>query len=169
MDTSEMRELLHGYLDEMDWGSGVSKDNILAHLAGRDETLRTAVNQFVPEGTYPDASSIFSIIPEQAWQDSQGDVWRGAEGQLDEDIPTNFGAGPVGQDTGDVYHKGGASPQTPGFGHSAGASDQASASSGSSSRGASGRNAGVGEPGSNAGEVDPGIAAFDDLTGSTIG
>jgi len=116
MDANEMRELLQGYLSEMEWGSGVTKDAILAHLAGRDETLRTMVNEYVAEGTYPDAEAVLSVLPAQAWQDAQGDRWRGAEGLLAEDTETRYQESPAGQDAPGTYRAGGQAPPTPGFG-----------------------------------------------------
>jgi len=90
VDTGEMRELLAGYLGELDWRSGVSKDGVMLHLAGRDEALRTMVNQYVAEGTYQSADAVLNLIPAQAWQDAQGDTWRGSDAQLAEDIPSAF-------------------------------------------------------------------------------
>ena len=118
MDASEMRELLQGYLSELDWSNGATKDNLLAHTAGRDDTLRTMVNEYVAEGTYRSADEVLNLIPAQAWQDAQGDQWRGAEIQYVEDVETHFQESPVGQDDSDVYHRGGPTPQTPGFGQS---------------------------------------------------
>src|SRR3954454_9791446 len=93
VDTSDMRELLVGYLGELDWSGGISKDDVMVHLAGRDEALRTMVNQYVVEETYQSADAILNLIPVQAWQDAQGDTWRGSDAQLAEDIPSNFQAG----------------------------------------------------------------------------
>jgi hypothetical protein len=148
MDTSEMQELLQGYLSEMDWTGGATKDDLMRHLVGRDDALRTLVNLYVPEGTYQDSDAVMNLIPAQAWEDVQGDDWRGAESQYVEDVPTHFQDGPVGQDTSDVGRPGDSAPPTPGFGQSAGASGGASGSSG------------VGDVGSNAGEVDPGVSGI---------
>lgn len=95
MDTSEMQELLRGYLNEMDMTAGLSKDNILEHLAGRDENLRTMVNEYLPEGTYQGVEEVIDLIPAQAWQDVQGDDWRGAETQYVEDADSDFQDSPV--------------------------------------------------------------------------
>ena len=142
MDTSEMRELLQGYLSELDWSGGASKDAVLAHLAGRDEALRTMVNQYVAEGDYQSPDDLLNVIPAQAWQDVQGDEWRGAESQYAEDVPSHFQEGPVGQDVDDVYRAGQAPPQTPGFGQSAGASE--SATGGAEAAGGATADAGMG-------------------------
>ncbi len=158
MDTHEMQELLQGYLSEMDWAGGATKDDLMGHLAGRDEALRTMVNLYISEGTYHGPDEILNLIPAQAWQDVQGDNWQGAEAQYVEDVPTHFQEGAVGQDTNDVGRPGGSAPPTPGFGQSAGASGN------DASGGASGGD-NVGEPGSNAGEVDLGVGGTGEMTG----
>ena len=129
MDTSEMRELLQGYLSELDWSGGATKDDLMAHLAGRDEALRTMVNQYVAEGDYQNVDEVLNVIPAQAWQDVQGDEWRGAQSQYAGDVPSYFQEGPVGEDASDVYRAGDPPPATPGFGQSAGATDTAGAAS----------------------------------------
>lgn len=113
-----MQELLQGYLGELDWTNGATKDDLISHLAGRDEALRTMVNQYVAEGTYQNLDDLMNVLPAQAWQSVQGDTWRGPESQFVEDMPSHFTEGPVGQDEGDVYHAGGPTPSTPGFGRS---------------------------------------------------
>ncbi len=118
MDTSEMRELLQGYLSELDWSGEVTKDTVIAHLAGRDDALRTMLDEYVAEGTYASPEAMLNVIPAQAWQDVQGDQWRGAEIQYVEDTPSHYQEGAVGQDDSGVYHQGGPAPQTPGFGQS---------------------------------------------------
>jgi len=128
VDTSEMQELFQGYLSELDWSGGASKDDLMGHLAGRDEALRTMVNEYVSEGDYQSVDQVLNIIPAQAWQDVQGDAWRGAEIQYAGDVPSHFQEGPVGQDESDVYRAGGPAPSTPGFGQSAGAMGDASGS-----------------------------------------
>lgn len=90
MDTSEMQELLRGYLSEMDMTAGLSKDDILEHLAGRDDAIRTMVNEYLPEGTYQGVEVVMDQIPQQAWQDVQGDEWRGAETQYVENTDSNY-------------------------------------------------------------------------------
>ena len=102
MDTSEMQELLQGYLGEMDWSGGATKDDLMRHLAGRDDALRTMVNLYVPEGTYGAPDAVMNLLPAEAWQDVQGDHWQGAETQYVEDVPTHFQEGPAGQDDGDT-------------------------------------------------------------------
>jgi hypothetical protein len=102
VDTSEMRELLQGYFGELDWSEGTTKDALVAHLAGRDEALRTMVNQYVAEGTYQNLDEVMNVLPEQAWQSVQGDTWQGPESQYVEDVPSHFAEGPVGQAERDV-------------------------------------------------------------------
>jgi hypothetical protein len=121
MDSRDMHELLHSYLREMTWTAGVSKDDIVDHLAGRDETLRTMVDEYLAAGEYDSTYEVMELIPAQAWQDVQGDVWRGGEMQYVENVPSNYMAGPVGGDRSDVYQRGEPAPATPGFGESAGA------------------------------------------------
>lgn len=98
MDSSEMRELLEGYLNEMNWAGGATKDAVLGHLAGRDDTLRTMVNEYVAEGTYADPHHLLTLIPAQAWQDSQGDEWRGPTSLDPEEVDSGFRDSPAGQD-----------------------------------------------------------------------
>jgi hypothetical protein len=95
-----MRELLHGYLSELDWSDGVTKDALLLHLAGRDDALRTMINQYVVDGVYQTRGEILNVIPAQAWQDAQGDEWRGAPSPYADDAPNTFQQSPVGQPAG---------------------------------------------------------------------
>ena len=97
-----MRELLRGYFGELDWSGGTTKDALVAHLAGRDEALRTMVNEYVAEGTYQNLDDVLNVLPEQAWQSVQGDTWQGPESQYVEDVPSHFAEGPVGHDEGTV-------------------------------------------------------------------
>jgi hypothetical protein len=172
MDSGKMHELLHGYLREMTWTAGVSKDDIVAHLADRDDALRTLVEEYLAEGTYYAVYEVMDLMPAQAWQDAQGDVWRGGEMQYVEDVPSNFMAGPVGGDESDVYQEGEPAPQTPGFGRLAGAGDAGAAAGSCAENPAKAGNAGAagsgggksgvkaapqaGEPGDGAGQrYDP--------------
>lgn len=100
MDASEMRELLQGYLGEMDWSGGVSKADLVAKLDGRDDALRTLVGEYVPEQTYQNAGEVMNLIPAQAWEDVQGDVYRGADTFDVPATPSHFREGPAGQDEG---------------------------------------------------------------------
>lgn len=138
MDTSEMKELLTGYLGELDWSNGATKDDMMAHLAGRDEDLRTMINEYVAEGTYKDLDAVLYVLPVQGWQDTQGDKWRGPTSLDPEDVPSNFQDGPAGEDERDAPRTGGATV------------------------GAAGR---VGESGGNAGEVDPGVSGSAETVG----
>jgi hypothetical protein len=101
VDASEMQELLQGYLSELDWDGGATKDQLVSHLAGRDESLRTMINQYVAEGTYDNLDAVLTVIPAQAWQDVQGDTWRGPEGPPTADAPSRFREGSAGQSRAD--------------------------------------------------------------------
>ena len=100
MDEAGMRELLRGYLGEMDWSGGATKADVNAHLVERDGALATMVNEYVAEGSYQDANHLLTVIPEEAWQSVQGDNWQGSETQFVEDMPTHFKQGPAGQNSG---------------------------------------------------------------------
>jgi hypothetical protein len=56
------------------------------------------VNEYVGEGVYANAAEVLDRIPAQAWQDAQGDAWRGPERLAPEDVPSGFQDSPVGQD-----------------------------------------------------------------------
>ena len=118
MDTGEMQELLRGYLDEVDWSAGITKEDLVRKLDGRDDALRAVVGEYVADGTYRSPEEVLNVIPAQAWQDVQGDAWRGAEIHDIPGTPTHFGEGRVGQDQSTIHHRADASPPpTPGFGH----------------------------------------------------
>jgi hypothetical protein len=117
MDTADMRQLMVGYLNEIDWSGGASKEDIVNTLARRDRDLLTMVNQYITAGTYRGPGDVLNLIPEQAWQAGQGDDWRGATTEDPEAFDSNFTESPVGQmEKNDVYHKGGPTPKTSGFG-----------------------------------------------------
>jgi len=134
----------------MNWAGGATKDDILAHLAGRDDALRTMVNEYLAEGTYQGMGEVMALIPAQAWQDAQGDTWRGPESLDPDDMDSNFKAGRVGRDTSDVYRTGNSAPSTPGFGQTGGGNAVG---------------ADTGDAGSTTSEVDPGVSG----RGETIG
>ena len=117
MDASEMRELLQGYLSELDWSRGATKDDILRQMAGRDDALRTMVNEYVAEGTYRGPEDVLNVIPTQAWQDAQGDRWSGPTTLDPQEVHSGFQDSPVAQDASDVSRAGSSAP-TPGFGQS---------------------------------------------------
>lgn len=97
VDERGMRELLRGYLSEMDWSGGATKAAVNAHLVERDRALATMVNEYVAEGSYRDADHLLTVIPEEAWQSVQGDNWQGSETQFVEDVPSHFQDGPAGR------------------------------------------------------------------------
>lgn len=89
-DASEMHDLLRRYLGELDWSRGITKDDMMQLLVERDDALATMVNEYIAEGTYSDIDEVMNLIPDQAWQDVQGDEWRGPEIQFVEDVETHF-------------------------------------------------------------------------------
>lgn len=116
MDQQEMQALLEGYFAGVDWGRGLERAEVVATVSD-DEALRNVLGQYLPEGVYHNLGEVMNLIPAQAWQDAQGDRWRGGEPADAPDVPSHFAEGPVGQDTTEVYHQGGPQPPTPGFGH----------------------------------------------------
>ena len=178
MDTSEMQELLTGYLNEMNWAGGATKDDVLRHLSGRDETLRTMINEYVAEGTYGSPADLLNVIPAQAWQDAQGDRWTGPTSLDPDDVDSGFQAGPVGQDDSDVYHSGQSAPPTPGFGQSTpeqgtatggGAGAGGSTAAGDDAMGvASGAGSGTGQAGTGAAAMVDAVVVAVDVTGDGI-
>lgn len=100
MDAGDMRDKLRGYLSELDWSKGATKDDIMEKIAERDNDLRAMVDEYIAEGTYPSVDEVLFLIPDQAWQSSQGDQWRGPEIQYVEDVETNFDESPVNTHSG---------------------------------------------------------------------
>ncbi|MDQ3044960.1 MAG: hypothetical protein M3R06_07410 [Chloroflexota bacterium] len=76
LDEGMMRQLLDDYLAELNWAGGVDKNALVAAVKD-DEALRNVIGQYVAQGTYADADAVLAVIPEQAWQDAQGDRWQG--------------------------------------------------------------------------------------------
>ncbi|HEU5434378.1 MAG TPA: hypothetical protein VFU81_22080 [Thermomicrobiales bacterium] len=152
MDSGEMHELLHSYLRQLTWTAGVTKDDLLERLAEQDDVWRTMVDHYLADGTYYAAYEVMDLIPEEAWQSAQGDVWRGGEMPNLGGVPSNFMAGRVGSDESDVSHAGGPAPATPGSGESTRARSRAAGSGalgGSAARsGATAASSGTGTAGS---------------------
>jgi hypothetical protein len=172
MDASEMRELLQGYLEELDWSGGVSKAALVAKLDGRDDALRTLVGEYVPEQTYRSPAEVMNLIPTQAWEDVQGDAYRGADTFDVPATPSHFQEGAVGQDASDVHHQEEASPQTPGVGQSVGAqggAPGAAASGETASDGGAAEGGTAGTPGAVAGASDGGTAGSATPAAATVG
>lgn len=78
MDEHDMRTELNERLEALDWSRGVTKTALIAQLAD-NETLTRIIGQYLSDGTYFSARDVLSIVPEQAWQDAQGGVWRGGD------------------------------------------------------------------------------------------
>jgi hypothetical protein len=107
MDTGDMQQRLHRYLGGLGTAGSVTKEDILGALAERDDALRTMITEYIPEGTYPDLWHAITLIPEEAWQAVQGDVWRG--GNIGEETESGFADSPVAKDE----SKAGSRGQTP--------------------------------------------------------
>jgi hypothetical protein len=121
MDEGDLKFLFMDELSKLDWGQGLDKIEIYDELQDY-EPLQILVAQYVADGTYSTAEEVCLLIPEQAWQDAQGDgEWHGGQVQDIPGMESHFREGPVGRDDSDVYHPGAAPPPTPGFGQSAGA------------------------------------------------
>lgn len=116
-------------------------------LVERDDALLTMVNEYIAEGTYQHLNDVMPLIPVQAWQDAQGDTWRGVESQYVEDFDTNFREGPLGQR--DANRSAGTPASSSGSGRSTGSNSVAG-------QGAS-ETPHAGNPGDGAGRIeDPG-------------
>ncbi len=117
MDATDMRELMAERLREVDWGTGVGKVDLLERVA-YDESLRNVIGQYVPEGIYLNVAAVLDVIPEQAWQDAQGDLWRGGASAAMVPDTSQFLEGRVGQ--GAPRATGEASGETAAAAHEAG-------------------------------------------------
>lgn len=73
-----MRGWLDDHLNQLDWGEGLSKPELVLAVED-DEALRNLIGQYVAEGHYRTPAEVLNLIPEQAWQDAQGDAWHGGE------------------------------------------------------------------------------------------
>lgn len=98
MDASEMRELLQGYLSELEWSGCVTKDQLIPKLDGRDDALRPMVGEYVPEETFRRPQDVLNVIPTQAWKDVQGDRYQRADTFDVPGTPSNLREGADGQD-----------------------------------------------------------------------
>ena len=93
MYTADMQKRLHQYLGDLGSKGQVTKEVSLGAPAGNDDALRTMISDYIPEGTYPDLCHAITLIPGEAWQAVQGDVWRGEASS--EDAHSGFGENPV--------------------------------------------------------------------------
>ncbi len=97
MDTKDMLGWLNDHLAGLDWSGGVTKDQLVTAVED-DEALRNVIGQYVTEGRYASLDEVLAVIPVQAWQDAQGDTWRGGDSYDADSAPTGFRDGPVGRD-----------------------------------------------------------------------
>jgi len=80
MDGATMRSRFEGLLQDANWGDGVSKQDIVG-MVQRDDALHTLIEQYLPDERFTSMDAVLTRIPVQAWQDTQGDDWRGAESE----------------------------------------------------------------------------------------
>ena len=97
MDGGVMRSRLEGLLQDASWQDGVSKQDIV-DMVQRDDALHTLIEQYLPDERFTDLESVLTRIPVQAWQDTQGDDWRGAESEEAGASASHFGEGGVARD-----------------------------------------------------------------------
>ena len=66
----------------LDWAGGVTKARLL-EVVGDDEQARNVYGQYLPaERVFHSSDEVDNLIPQQAWQDAQGETWTGG------DLPT---------------------------------------------------------------------------------
>jgi hypothetical protein len=66
----------------LDWAAGVTKARLL-EVVGDDEQARNVYGQYLPaERVFHSSDEVDNLIPQQAWQDAQGQTWTGG------DLPT---------------------------------------------------------------------------------
>ena len=90
MDSGIMRSRLAGMLQDANWGDGVSKQDIVG-MVQRDDALHTLIEQYLPDERFTSMDAVLTRIPVQAWQDTQGDDWRGAESEESGASASHFG------------------------------------------------------------------------------
>lgn len=112
MDKRDMRGWLDDHLNQLDWGEGLSKAELVLAVED-DEALRNLIGQYVVEGYYRTTVEVLNVIPEQAWQDAQGDAWHGGETYDIAGMESGFLESPVARDRPEGQHASGqmASPQ----------------------------------------------------------
>lgn len=94
MDARDMRELLNDYLREVDWSKGATQAELLV-LVQDDEALTNVIGQYVADGIYRRPEDVLNVIPNQAWQDAQGDRWQGGLPPDDPAAGSGFDDSPV--------------------------------------------------------------------------
>ena len=80
MDSGVTRSRLVSLLQDASWADGVSKQDIV-NMVQRDDALHTLIEEYLPEERFTALDDVLTRIPVQAWQDVQGDDWRGAESE----------------------------------------------------------------------------------------
>ncbi len=94
MDGAVMRSRLEAMLQDASWRDGVSKQNIV-DLVRSDDALHTLIEEYLPDERFTALDDVMTRIPVQAWQDAQGDDWRGAESEEAGASASHFGESPV--------------------------------------------------------------------------
>lgn len=97
MDSGVMRSRLESMLQDASWQDGVAKQDLLG-MVQRDDALHTLVEEYVPDERFTSLDEVLTRIPVQAWQDAQGDEWRGAESEEAGASASHFPDSPVARD-----------------------------------------------------------------------
>lgn len=97
MDSGVMRSRLVGLLQDASWADGVTKQDIVG-MVQSDDALHTLIEEYLPEERFTAFDDVLTRIPVQAWQDAQGDEWRGAESEGSGASASHFGEGAVSRD-----------------------------------------------------------------------
>ena len=97
MDSTVMRARLVGLLQDASWADGVTKQDIVGFVQS-DDALHTLIEEYLPAERFTALDDVLTLIPVQAWQDAQGDEWRGAESEEAGARASHFGEGAVSRD-----------------------------------------------------------------------
>jgi hypothetical protein len=97
MDSGVMRSRLVSLLQDASWADGVSKQDIV-NMVQRDDALHTLIEEYLPEERFTALDDVLTRIPVQAWQDVQGDDWRGAESEEAGASASHFREGAAARD-----------------------------------------------------------------------
>ncbi len=113
MDKRDMRGWLDDHFNQLDWGEGLSKAELVL-VVEDDEALRNLIGQYVAEGRYRTSAEVLNVIPEQAWQDAQGDAWHGGETYDITGMQSGFRESPAARDRPERQYAGGQTASPPG-------------------------------------------------------